>query len=217
LVFHPSPPICFHQPFSHSLQNLEDTHSLRAHREALLYDLWSEFQRECKRYDANTKDRKVRFEVLKKKDEESSHTIARQMRKLHKLQESIASLKHRMVLNAKESEEKTRAIRQVSVSVPLLPPFPSHLSPPTLLSLLLLPSPFSLLLSPFDPYHPTLSLFLPLPQDREALLTHFHTLKQEMNICRAAERNSLTTLTLQSDAAIKELERKRDKVSLTRD
>lgn len=51
-----------------------------------------------------------------------------------------------------------------------------------------------------------------LPQDREALLTHFHTLKQEMNVCRESERNALTTLTLQSDAAIKQLERKKDKV-----
>ena len=93
---------------------MEDTHALRAHREAILHDLWAEFQRECKRYELSTKDRKMKFEALKKKDEESSHTIARQMRRLHKLQESIASLKHKMVLNAKESEEKTRAIRQVS-------------------------------------------------------------------------------------------------------
>lgn len=64
-------------------------------------------------YKGNTEERKLRFEALKKKDEESSQTIARQMRKLHKLQESIASLKHKMALNAKESEEKTRAIRQV--------------------------------------------------------------------------------------------------------
>ena len=44
------------------------------------------------------------------------------------------------------------------------------------------------------------------------MLTHYHTLKQEMNACREAERNSLTKLTLQSDVAIKELERKKDKV-----
>ena len=97
------------------VQSLEDTHSLRAHREAILHDLWSEFQRECREYEKATKDRKLRFEGLKKRDEESSNTIARQMRRLHKLQETIVSLKHKMVLNAKESEEKTRAIRQVSL------------------------------------------------------------------------------------------------------
>lgn len=34
-----------------------------------------------------------------------------------------------------------------------------------------------------------------------------------MNVCRESERNALTKLTLQSDAAIKQLERKKDKVS----
>ena len=51
-------------------------------------------------------------------------------------------------------------------------------------------------------------------QDREALLTHFRALKQEMNLCRESERCSLTKLTLQSDAAIKQLERKREKVHI---
>ena len=88
---------------------------MSAQRKATLDDLWMEFQRETKAYKANTEERKLRFEALKKKDEESSHTIARQMRKLHKLQETITSLKHKMALNAKESEEKTRAIRQVRI------------------------------------------------------------------------------------------------------
>lgn len=92
---------------------MEETHSLSSHLNGIIDDLWTEFQKETKQYKANTEERKLRFEALKKKDEESSHTIARQMRKLHKLQESIASLKHKMALNAKESEEKTRVIRQV--------------------------------------------------------------------------------------------------------
>lgn len=96
------------------MQNLEDTHALSTHRKAILDELWQEFQSETKQYKTSTEERKLRFEALKKKDEESSYTIARQMRKLHKLQESISSLKHKMALNAKESEEKTRAIRQVS-------------------------------------------------------------------------------------------------------
>ena len=45
-------------------------------------------------------------------------------------------------------------------------------------------------------------------------MAHFHELKQEMNISREAERNSLTTLTLQSDAAMKELQKKKEKVLL---
>lgn len=51
-----------------------------------------------------------------------------------------------------------------------------------------------------------------ISQDREAVLSHFHTLKREMNICREAERSSLTKLTLQSDAAIKLLQKKSEMV-----
>lgn len=87
---------------------------MSAQRKAVLDELWLEFQRETKQYKDNTEERKLRFEALKRKDEESSHTIARQMRKLQKLQETIASLKQKMAINAKEFEEKTRAIRQVS-------------------------------------------------------------------------------------------------------
>ena len=51
-------------------------------------------------------------------------------------------------------------------------------------------------------------------QDREAVLAHFHELKQEMNSSREVERNNLTTLTLQSDAAMKELQKKKEKVKI---
>ena len=87
---------------------------MSAQRKAVLDELWLEFQKETKQYKDNTEERKLRFEALKKKDEESSHTIARQMRKLYRLQETIGSLRHRMALNAKEFEEKTGAIKRVS-------------------------------------------------------------------------------------------------------
>ena len=98
-------------------QSLEDTHALRAQRKAALDELWQEFQKETKQYKDSTEERKLRFEALKKKDEESARTIARQMRKLHQLQESIGLLKQRMSVNAKESEEKTRAVKQVSLKL----------------------------------------------------------------------------------------------------
>lgn len=44
-------------------------------------------------------------------------------------------------------------------------------------------------------------------------MAHFHELKQEMNSSREAERNNLTTLTLQSDTAMKELQKKKEKVN----
>ena len=45
-------------------------------------------------------------------------------------------------------------------------------------------------------------------------MAHFHELKHEMNSSREAERSSLTTLTLQSDSAMKELQKKKEKVRI---
>ena len=44
------------------------------------------------------------------------------------------------------------------------------------------------------------------------MLTRFRELKMEMNGSREAERKNLTTLTLQSDAAMKALQRTKEKV-----
>ena len=46
------------------------------------------------------------------------------------------------------------------------------------------------------------------------MLTHFQELKGQMNKLRDTERERLTKLTLESNAAIKELKRKCDKVSV---
>lgn len=74
------------------VQNLEDTHALSAQRKATLDELWQEFQRETHQYKEGTEERKLRFEALKKKDEESAKTIGRQMRKLQKLQVCMCSV-----------------------------------------------------------------------------------------------------------------------------
>ena len=68
---------------------MEDSHALRAQRTSTLDELWQEFQRETKQYKESTEERKLRFEALKKKDEESAMTIDRQMKKLQKLQVRI--------------------------------------------------------------------------------------------------------------------------------
>ena len=49
-------------------------------------------------------------------------------------------------------------------------------------------------------------------QEREVMLAHFQELKGQMNKLREHERDRLTKLTLQSNAAIKELLRKSEKV-----
>ena len=83
-------------PYTHThtqhIQNLEDTHALSAQRKATLDELWQEFQHETHQYKESTEERKLRFEALKKKDEESAKTIGRQMRKLQKLQVHMCSV-----------------------------------------------------------------------------------------------------------------------------
>ena len=44
------------------------------------------------------------------------------------------------------------------------------------------------------------------------MLAHFQDLKAQMNKLRDAERDKLTKLTLESNAAIKELKRQKEKV-----
>jgi len=50
-----------------------------------------------------------------------------------------------------------------------------------------------------------------IKEEREAIAVHYHTLKNEMNKFRDQERSRLTKLTLQSNASIKELQRKKEK------
>lgn len=68
------------------MQHLEDTHALKAQCQAMLDQLWAVFQDQTQNYRKATEERKVRFEALKKKDEESANTIAKQMSKIQHLQ-----------------------------------------------------------------------------------------------------------------------------------
>lgn len=45
------------------------------------------------------------------------------------------------------------------------------------------------------------------------MLAHFQELKAQMNKVREAERDKLTKITLESNAAIKEVKRQKDKVN----
>ena len=54
----------------------------------------------------------MRFEALKKKDEANSKEIAKQMKRLKRLQEAIASHKAKISSNAKETDLQMHAIRQ---------------------------------------------------------------------------------------------------------
>ena len=140
-------------------KNLEDKHALRIQLEGQVEDLWKQFQTALKNYNETTEERKIAFETLKTKDENSAREIEMQMRKLQRIQDKITQLKSKMVSNSKEYEERNRLIKE----------------------------------------------------EREAVAVHFHNLKDEMNKFRELERARLTTLTLQSNASIKELKRKKEK------
>ena len=53
-----------------------------------MYIFIHDLLQETQKYKDNTEDRKMRFEALKKKDEGSSRLIAKQMKRLKKLQVS---------------------------------------------------------------------------------------------------------------------------------
>lgn len=56
----------------------------------MLDRLWADFQEQTQSYRKTTEERKIRFETLKKKDEESANTIAKQMKKIQRLQVRMA-------------------------------------------------------------------------------------------------------------------------------
>lgn len=53
-----------------------------------------------------------------------------------------------------------------------------------------------------------------LKEEREKMLAHFQDLKAQMNKLRERERDKLTKMTLESNAAIKELKRQKEKVTI---
>lgn len=53
-----------------------------------------------------------------------------------------------------------------------------------------------------------------LKEEREKMLAHFQDLKAQMNKLRERERDKLTKMTLESNAAIKELKRQREKITV---
>ncbi|KAJ3091619.1 Dynein regulatory complex subunit 2 [Quaeritorhiza haematococci] len=93
-------------------KNLEEKHALRIQLEGTVEDLWRQFQAALNQYNASTEERKKQFEELKAKDQKNAKEIEQQMKRLVKLQETIAHLKTKLGNNAKEYEERNRALRE---------------------------------------------------------------------------------------------------------
>ncbi|KAJ3021787.1 Dynein regulatory complex subunit 2 [Thoreauomyces humboldtii] len=98
-------------------KNLEEKHALRIQLEGTVEDLWRQFQGALNQYNASTEERKKQFEELKSKDSKNAQEIEQQMRKLVKLQETIAHIKSRLSSNAHDFDARTRALRQTKESI----------------------------------------------------------------------------------------------------
>ncbi|KAL7989760.1 hypothetical protein Chor_012426 [Crotalus horridus] len=92
-------------------KNLEDKHYLRIQLEGKVEELWKRFQQALRNYTEATEDRKFAFEALKLRDERSTREIEMQMKKLQKMQDLIITLKNKIVIQARESEEQNRRVR----------------------------------------------------------------------------------------------------------
>ncbi|XP_027700234.1 dynein regulatory complex subunit 2 [Vombatus ursinus] len=93
-------------------KNLEEKHFLRMQLEGTVEDLWRRFQEALKNYTDATEDRKLAFETLKARDEKSSKEIEMQMKKLQKIQDSIAILRGKISAHTHENEEQNQHIRE---------------------------------------------------------------------------------------------------------
>ncbi|XP_042307346.1 dynein regulatory complex subunit 2 [Sceloporus undulatus] len=92
-------------------KNLEEKHYLRMQLEGKVEELWKRFQQALRNYTEATEDRKIAFEALKLRDEKSTKEIEMQMKKLQKMQDLIITLKNKIALHARESEEQNRRVR----------------------------------------------------------------------------------------------------------
>ncbi|KAI9205758.1 coiled-coil domain-containing protein 65-like protein [Polychytrium aggregatum] len=93
-------------------KNLEEKHSLRIQLEGTVEDLWKQFQAALNQYNTGTEERKKQFEELKQKDQKNAKEIEQQMKKLVKLQETIAGLKTKLSNNAREFEQQNKILRE---------------------------------------------------------------------------------------------------------
>ncbi|KAJ3076801.1 Dynein regulatory complex subunit 2 [Podochytrium sp. JEL0797] len=93
-------------------KNLEEKHALRIQLEGTVEDLWRQFQAALNQYNSSTEERKRQFEDLKQKDSKNAKEIEQQMKKLIKLQETIAHFKSRLSNNSKDYEDRNKTLRE---------------------------------------------------------------------------------------------------------
>merc|ERR1719506_1679532 len=92
-------------------KNSEEYNVLRFTLEGLIEELERHFDSAHANYMATTEQRTQDFKNLTIKDQTSARTIEQQMRRLQRLQDSLAHWKTKLATNAKKCEERNRAMK----------------------------------------------------------------------------------------------------------
>merc|ERR1719453_2418040 len=92
-------------------KNSEEYNVLRFTLEGLIEELERHFDSAHANYMATTEQRTQDFKNLTIKDQTSARTIETQMRRLQRLQDSLAHWKQKLATNAKKCEERNRAMK----------------------------------------------------------------------------------------------------------
>jgi len=93
-------------------KNSEEYNVLRFTLEGLIEELERHFDSAHANYMATTEQRTQDFKHLTIKDQQSAKTIEMQMRKLQRLQDSLAHWKTKLASNGRECDERNRALRE---------------------------------------------------------------------------------------------------------
>lgn len=93
-------------------RNAEDYNMLRDTLERLIKKIEEDFDTAHSNYMANTEARTQEFKHLTFRDQQSAKTIDTQMRRLQRLQDSINHWRTKIANNARECEERNRALRE---------------------------------------------------------------------------------------------------------
>eukprot|EP00232_Nephroselmis_pyriformis_P026137 CAMPEP_0182864200 /NCGR_PEP_ID=MMETSP0034_2-20130328/7042_1 /TAXON_ID=156128 /ORGANISM="Nephroselmis pyriformis, Strain CCMP717" /LENGTH=528 /DNA_ID=CAMNT_0024996449 /DNA_START=166 /DNA_END=1749 /DNA_ORIENTATION=+ len=137
-------------------RNSEEYNVLKISLESTIEELERHFESAHQAYLATTDTRTTSFRQLTERDADSAKIIEKRMRKLIRLQDSLAHWRTKIATNNREWEERNRSLRN----------------------------------------------------EKDIMARHYQELKGRMNKFRNGEGGRLKALSIQSGAAIKELERK---------
>ena len=189
-------------------KNSEEYNVLRFTLEGLIEELERHFDSAHSNYMATTEQRTQDFKNLTMKDQQSARTIETQQRRLQRLQDQISHWKQKLATNARKCEERNKAMKAEKDAI--FKHFQVRLFAKTrsTLARAAAPAPTQSTRARTRPVHASSSSDVP-----SGCLSHRRSqeLKGRMNKFREREAMRLQELTINSQAAIKSLDGRRDK------